>query len=139
MRKKLLLVLFVFIFSFVFSAVYVENDEVVFTFKYEEADIVYLSGTFNDWAPADITMEKENGIWIVRLKLEPGYYEYKYVVNGEKWIEDPEAPAFVDDGFGGKNGAFVLVKVKGKLEIHAPQDELQQEESSTEISYPLYI
>ena len=29
------------------------------------------------------------GLWKAALKLEPGLYEYKFVINGERWEEDP--------------------------------------------------
>ena len=31
------------------------------------------------------------------VDLEPGEYEYKFVVNGSEWIADPENPRVVGD------------------------------------------
>ncbi|OOC43488.1 isoamylase [Thermosipho sp. 1074] len=101
-----------------FSAVLVKDDKVVFTFKEAvDAKVVYLAGTFNNWSSSSIAMEKEEGVWKISLKLEPGTYQYKYVIDGKNWKEDPEAPGYVDDGFGGKNGIFTLVEKDGRLVV----------------------
>lgn len=115
MIKKLILFLaLVSVFSF--ASVYVENGMVVFTFEYE-AEQVFLAGNFNNWSPESLPMVNENGIWKVSLNLEPGEYQYKFVVNGTDWMEDPDSPSYVDDGFGGKNSAFKLVMENGQLVI----------------------
>ena len=36
------------------------------------------------------------------------WYEYKYVVNGTDWYEDPESPDYVPDPYGGRNSKFEL-------------------------------
>jgi 5'-AMP-activated protein kinase regulatory beta subunit len=54
-----------------------------------DAKRVYLAGTFNDWNPEATAMEEAgDGVWKLRLKLKPGRYEYKFVVDG-KWCCDP--------------------------------------------------
>ncbi|ABR30664.1 glucodextranase DOMON-like domain-containing protein [Thermosipho melanesiensis] len=127
--KKVVFILLIFsIFSF--SSVFVENGEVIFTFKKAlDAKVVYLAGTFNNWSPNSLAMEKEGNVWKISLKLEPGTYQYKYVIEGTNWKEDPEAPGYVDDGFGGKNGIFTLAKKDGELII------LKSETKKSESSY----
>ena len=68
---------------------------------------VLLSGTFNNWgddsAKAEVMEDPEgDGIWEVTLTLDPGTYEYKFIVD-EVWMEDPTNPVNVDDGEGGFN------------------------------------
>ena len=54
-----------------------------------EAKSVHLAGTFNDWNPEGTAMEEAGGgVWKSQLKLEPGRYEYKFVVDG-RWCCDP--------------------------------------------------
>ncbi|MBL8239969.1 MAG: glycogen-binding domain-containing protein [Bryobacterales bacterium] len=75
-----------------------------------EASDVFLAGTFNDWNPASIRMEREpDGSWIAKLKLAPGQHEYKFFVDG-CWCCDPggsesaEVPAgYVQNAFGTLN------------------------------------
>ncbi|MBZ4650613.1 isoamylase early set domain-containing protein [Thermosipho sp. (in: thermotogales)] len=116
MVKKLSLFFITFLFSILFASIYVENGMVVFTFEVD-AQQVYLAGNFNNWSVSANPMVNENGVWKISLELLPGEYQYKFVVDGSRWIEDPDAPSYVDDGYGGKNGAFLLVNENGKLVI----------------------
>ena len=53
---------------------------------------VYLAGDFNDWQPEakGFHLRKYKGdIWRKKLKLKPGRYEYRFVVDGQWWC-DPE-------------------------------------------------
>lgn len=60
-------------------------------------------------------MQFVDGVWQLAIALDPGTYQYKFVINGTTWKEDPEALSYVDDGFGGRNGAFTLTN-DGKIE-----------------------
>lgn len=97
----------------IFAGVNFVDGKVVFTFK-AQANVVYLAGNFNNWNPTAWPMKLVDGVWIYEVELKPGSYQYKYVIDGKTWKEDPEAPAYLDDGFGGKNGAFVLT-ADGKI------------------------
>ncbi|PLV60443.1 glycogen-binding domain-containing protein [Thermotoga sp. KOL6] len=120
--KKILVLITLLLSVFAFSDVFVENGKVVFTFEWEGAKVVYLAGTFNNWSPTALPMEEvEPGLWRVELELEPGTYQYKYVIDGTMWREDPNAPGYVDDGFGGYNGIFTLVEKEGELFIVGPE------------------
>jgi hypothetical protein len=58
---------------------------------FEDAEKVVLAGSFNAWDEEFLHMKKiENG-WELRADLPPGYYEYKFIVNGE-WMHDPANP-----------------------------------------------
>ena len=114
--KSLIVLCFLLIAIFAFSAVSYKDGKVVFTFKTDiKATSVFLAGNFNNWSTSAMPMQLVDGIWQLAITLEPGSYQYKFVINGTTWKEDPEAPSYVDDGFGGKNGAFVLTK-DGKVE-----------------------
>ncbi|QTA38639.1 hypothetical protein JYK00_03780 [Thermosipho ferrireducens] len=122
--KKLFVLMLLLISVAYFSAVFVENGKVVFTFSDPEAanaSVVYLAGTFNNWNPKGLAMKFVDGVWRAELELKPGTYQYKYVINGTNWKEDPEAPGYTDDGFGGKNGIFTLVEKGGKLLVVGEQ------------------
>lgn len=114
---KILTVLFISVLlisvTSIFAGVKFVNGKVVFTFK-AEANVVYLAGNFNNWNPTAWPMKLIDGVWTYEVELKPGTYQYKYVIDGKTWKEDPEAPAYVDDGFGGKNGAFTLT-ADGKI------------------------
>lgn len=86
----------------------VDGNQVTFTFKAPNANQVYLSGNFNGWSPTGDKMTKNaDGVWSVTIKLKPGTYQYKFVVDGV-WTADESAVSFVDDGFGGKNSILIV-------------------------------
>jgi hypothetical protein len=39
-----------------------------------------------------MTYDERTGIWTVRLWLEPGRHEYKSLVDGTRWWNDPDTP-----------------------------------------------
>lgn len=70
---------------------------------------VYLAGTFNNWdAGADRMKDTDgDGIYEITLTLEPGSYQYKFVIDG-RWKEDPYSASYADDGYGGKNSVLAV-------------------------------
>jgi 1,4-alpha-glucan branching enzyme len=65
--------------------------ETIFRVHAPGARSVQLAGTFNDWEPLAHTMEERGeGEWILAVPLEPGRYEYKFIVDGV-WCCDPAA------------------------------------------------
>jgi len=62
------------------------------TFEYFDpsATVVTLVGDFNKWDLKARPLKRDAGrLWKVTVRLEPGIYQYKFVVNGERWEEDP--------------------------------------------------
>lgn len=69
---------------------------------------VFVAGSFNDWEPRATPMRKRGkGEWTADLTLQPGRYEYRFVVDG-KWVEDPRASAFAANPFGGQNAVLQI-------------------------------
>ncbi|MBN1897201.1 MAG: alpha amylase N-terminal ig-like domain-containing protein [Spirochaetes bacterium] len=92
--------------------------EVEFTYK-GKANRVTLAGDFNNWNKDANPMEKQDGGWHLKLDLQPGKWKYKFVIDGSKWIADPKASQFDNDGFGGKN-SVILVTSSMKKEDKPP-------------------
>ncbi len=79
----------------------------LFTLDAPQAASVALAGSFNDWSTtADPLKKGENGVWSIVKSLDPGDYQYKFVVNGSEWKPDPDNPQSSDDGYGGKNSVL---------------------------------
>ena len=104
-----------FIFAFIFNAPdtpSICSAEVQFSLKLNDskAHIVAIAGDFNGWNPQANLLEDPDGdgIWTGTLKLEPGKYEYMFVIDGEKWLPDPNALRYVKDGFGNKNAILEI-------------------------------
>ncbi|GAB1442401.1 hypothetical protein MASR2M39_12360 [Ignavibacteriales bacterium] len=72
--------------------------EVRFEFKSSTAKEVLVTGSFIGWSPQGEKLQKGEGdIWSVMLKIEPGYYQYKFIVDGN-WIPDPQNDWKINDG-----------------------------------------
>lgn len=86
------------------SVVYVQ-----FTLDAPGARSVAVSGDFNQWA-ADAPMDDPDGdgVWTVRVPLQPGVHEYMFVVDGDQWVTDPLASRYTDDGFGNRNAVVAV-------------------------------
>ncbi|MBU4334161.1 MAG: AAA family ATPase, partial [Candidatus Omnitrophica bacterium] len=60
-----------------------------FAIEAPEARTVYVTGSFNDWSLNDTCrLNPSNGKWVVDIPLNPGVYEYQFIVDGV-WKEDP--------------------------------------------------
>lgn len=76
-----------------------------------QAQRVAVAGDFNRWQTDTHTLvRRDGGIWTVEIPLRPGVYSYMFVVDGTRWVSDPDAEAFQDDGFGNRN-AVVRVSI----------------------------
>jgi hypothetical protein len=50
-----------------------------------------------------------DGVWEIEIPLKKGEeHQYQFLVDGESWIPDPEAPLQVGDGFGGVNSVLQI-------------------------------
>jgi len=104
-----------FAFTFIFNipdTPPICSAEVQFSLKISDgkAHTVAIAGDFNGWSPQANLLEDPDGdgIWTGTLKLEPGRYEYMFVLDGEKWFPDPNALRYVKDGFGNKNAILEI-------------------------------
>jgi chromosome partitioning protein len=86
------------------------NDALVFVTLYPRAQTVQIAGDFNKWQPSNCPLQKvgSSGIWQTKMKLSPGRYRYRLVVDGQ-WQQDPYNPATELNPFGGFNS---VVEVK---------------------------
>ena len=74
-----------------------------FTLHAPDAGSVQIAGSFNDWTPdATPLARRSDGIWQLEISLEPGTYEYRFIVDGV-WLEDPSACNSVANPFGSRN------------------------------------
>ena len=104
-----------FAFTFIFNTPETSpicSAEVQFSLRIgdSKAHTVAIAGDFNGWNPQENLLEdpEGDGIWTGTLKLEPGRYEYMFVLDGEKWFPDPNALRYVKDGFGNKNAILEI-------------------------------
>ena len=84
-----------------------KRHQATFVYPADGVAKAYVAGDFNNWKPDEIRMTKRSGMFRKRLDLDPGEYQYKFIVDG-KWCTDPAAAGQVPDGFGAMNS---VVKV----------------------------
>lgn len=118
MRRRLSLsiifVLLVSLFSFyqmdvgaegnIKSPIVHSDGSVTFQLADEGQESVAVAGSFTDWAENAIPLEQKEQVWSVTIpELKPAVYEYKFIINGSDWIQDPLNANKIGD-----NNSFVI-------------------------------
>ena len=89
-------------------------EGVRFTLVDRDAGTVFLAGAFNGWDPRATPLRAgADGLWEVTVPLAAGVHQYKFVIDGSRWIADPAHAARVDDNRGGFNSVFALTAEGG--------------------------
>ena len=74
-----------------------------FTYRAPDASEVLLVGTFTDWESHPVPLHQgKDGIWKASVSLEPGAYEYRFIVDGE-WHDDQNCATRRPNAFGVEN------------------------------------
>ncbi len=116
MKKVLFSIFLIYSFGSLLAQPKRTEQGIKFTYKNPTAEKVYIAGTFNNWnASQYLLIKDEEGIWTITLDLNPGQYQYKFIVDGV-WIADPENDATIDDGYGGTN-SLLEIDQKGEIAI----------------------
>lgn len=79
------------------------TDELV-----QGATSVQVLGDFNEWKPELApALKKGKNTFSVSVNLEAGSsYQFRYLLDGTTWINDPEADRFVQGPFGAHNSVI---------------------------------
>ena len=85
------------------------EKSVTFTVRADVGKSVYLAGCFNKWNPTGKQMldKKGTGVYSASVKLAPGTYQYKFVIDGT-WCADPECADFVQNEHGTLNSVITV-------------------------------
>ena len=89
------------------SSPIVAPQEVTFTLEAPGAEHVLLAGDFNDWTLDGSEMDPIDGVWTKVIKLLPGRYRYRYVVDG-RWQNDPSNATLAPNPYGGHDSILVM-------------------------------
>jgi hypothetical protein len=72
-----------------------------------EARSVSVIGSFNGWEEEVPLYKKgDSDYWTVELKLEPGEYQYVFLVDGQKKVVDATADFTLEDDYGSRNSVL---------------------------------
>lgn len=83
------------------------------TFKYpnqEHAGSGAVAGAFNGWSTTETPMKKlKDGSFSITVSLKAGYsYTFRYVLDNNIWVNDPEADEYVQNEYGESNSLLIL-------------------------------
>jgi len=82
-------------------------SSLMFSYKPEKPALVQnvsVVADFNGWHKnVDLMKPDGSGRYTLKVNLTPGQYAYKFVLNGERYIGDPNCSRSVQDGYGGRN------------------------------------
>lgn len=107
-----------------------QDDTGVVTFRLfrPEAREVFLAGDFNGWDPRAQAMRRtENGIWMCCLELPDGVFQFKYVADGE-WYLDYASFGVELNTFGWNS--VVLVQAPSRRRLSCREDSPRQSEET---------
>jgi len=111
-----------------------------------------LAGSFNNWNPDALSMNRTDSGWIAYVKLGPGKFWYKFIVDGG-WTVDNDNQLRENDGRGNINSVFYRPNVvfalngfttakkvflSGSFNNWKP-DELQMMKTTKGWQLPLYL
>lgn len=85
-----------------------KTRSVTFTIAAATGLPVFVAGTFNNWDAESIPLVEKDGVYTATIEVEPGEYEYKFIVNGF-WTMDPDpAREWRPNGLGTLNSVLVV-------------------------------
>lgn len=130
------------------------NDSVVTFFLKNniKAKRVMLAGSFNNWEPDVLSMLRTDSGWIAYVKLSPGKYWYKFVIDGN-WNTDNDNYLNENDNHGNVNSVYYktnsnfrlkgytnakAVYVAGSFNKWAPK-QLLMNRTVTGWEFPIYL
>jgi len=75
------------------------------------AKTIVLVGDFNDWDEKGLPLKKnKGGGFSISLNLETGkQYQFRYLIDGEKWENDWDADAYATSPFPGIENSVVIL------------------------------
>jgi len=87
-----------------------DNGHVRVTFILPQRDAagVQLVGDFTEWRRPRTMRRAADGTWRVAVDLPTGReYGFRYLVDGQRWVNDPKADKYVANPFGSDNSVVV--------------------------------
>jgi hypothetical protein len=80
-----------------------------FTLVASGASRVAVAGSFNGWNTAATPLRQiDKNTWTADIPLGAGRYVYQFVIDGHRWVPDPQAPRDPGDDFGATNSVVTV-------------------------------
>lgn len=86
------------------------QGRVAFSLHDHAASSVQVLGSWNDWQlPGIAAAAIEPGYWRTSaIRIPAGRHGYKFLLDGERWLDDPDNPHKAPDGVGSLNSVVVV-------------------------------
>ncbi len=93
---------------------YLDTTGVSFALHDVAAHAVEVVGSWNEWqTPGFAATKDDKDVWsVTHPPLDPGTYAYRFLIDGERWQDDPANPRKVPDGYGGFNSVLIVPEEK---------------------------
>ncbi len=76
----------------------------------QNAKKAFLMGEFNDWKQTNPMRKLKSGEFTTTIELEKANsYQFRYLLDNNNWINDPEADSFVPSSIPGNENSVVNV------------------------------
>ncbi|NEM99133.1 isoamylase early set domain-containing protein [Pontibacter burrus] len=86
-----------------------DQCKVKFTASFDNAERVEIRGLNNDWdTPVPMARKKNGTFEAVQTLPKNSQHEFKYVINGTEWRNDPEADGEAPNEFGETNSLLIV-------------------------------
>lgn len=88
----------------------VENGRLMFVFHDDGAHSVSVAGDFNGWSQTATPLKRNgSGLWFTQIAIpQVGRFEYRFIIDGQRWIEDPSNGMKAPNKYGGLNSVLVI-------------------------------
>jgi 1,4-alpha-glucan branching enzyme len=81
-----------------------EECEVTFEYNSDNVESVDLVASSNNWEPIGMTKRKKDGVFYTRVRYPNNtQVQFRYLVDGSDWVNDPEADDYVSNEHGTQN------------------------------------
>ena len=85
-----------------------DDCEVTFEVDNTTAESMDLVSEANGWQPVKMSKRRKDGVYYAKVRLpKEGQFQFRYLVDGQSWINDNAADAYVANEFGGDNSVVI--------------------------------
>src|SRR5215204_1708452 len=88
----------------------IENGRLLFIYHDDAAKTVAVAGDFNSWERSATQLSRDaSGLWFAEIETPAaGRYQYKFIVDERRWVEDPSNGMKQPDNYGGLNSVLTI-------------------------------
>ena len=82
----------------------------LFTLVAADAQTVAVAGSFNGWMPTRDLLRRHGDLWYGVVEIPLGRHRYRFLIDGTRWVLDPDNPRQSKDEMGNLASLLVVVR-----------------------------